>query len=343
MPKTFKKLKSSALLIAMVIGVIVSATLFGLVAATNQYLKSAGQSRDGKIAYQAALSGIEDGLLQYRYAAAVDKTNLVMRKFGIDDIPSNFEKFTIDGTAYKPADPKPYYNLSIRSDAVSVGTFPDPADWHNDAGKAIDEEALPLLADDTLEIDLDYVIRKTFTDTDNLTVDLRFSNPFVKNNTGYTPIDNFFSAVSYQLINYGSQGDLRGEEQIVSEGINHVTTSHTLQVMSISICETDTAQCRLRITPRVASTTMLGLNTNNRFNGSRTSDNQKYIFIKLLAKKSGTLIPSQTYKPGTVVVEAIGVSGDAKRKLQVQLDSSTGKYLGLFDFGVYCGKECVMP
>lgn len=346
MLKTFKKLKSSALLIAMVIGVVVSATLFSLVAATNQYLKSAGQSRDGKIAYQAALSGIEDGLLQYRYAAALGKTNLVMRKF--DNIMSGtFDKFTIDGVAYNTANPKSYYNLSIRSDAVSVGegdfsVVPVPGAWTTTATTAIAEKALPLLADDTLEIDLDYLIRKTPIDAaDPLSIDLYFSDPFVRNTANYGSLPLFFSATSYQLVNYGAQG----EKQIVSEGINNITTQHSLSVTNFSVCWlTAGAQCRLRITPRIASRSMFGTNTNNRFNGSKTTaPNQKYVFFKILAKKSGTPIPPQTYKPGTVVVEAIGVSGDAKRKLQVQLDSSSGKYLGMFDFGVYCGDKCVMP
>lgn len=331
--KRFRKIKASALLIAMVIGVIVSATLFSLVAATNQYIKIAGQSRDGKIAYQAALSGIEDGLLRYRYAAAQGKTNLVYRKFD-HTTSGTFDKFTVD--AFTSA----YYNLSIRADSVSVGDISGALNWYSNATNAQSQKALPLLSDDTLEFDLTYMVKEAAIPINQ--IEIQFSNPFQLNNGVYSPLANYFSAVSYQLIDYSA----RGEEQIISEAINRDPSGHSVSVTGLSKCSIGSVQCRLRITPRVANTvasTNLSVSNTNRFSGSTGSSN-KYIFIKIASSVAGqpTITP-QSYKPGTVVIEAIGVSGEAKRKVQAQIDSSSGKYLGLFDFGVYCGDKCEMP
>lgn len=331
--KLFRKIKASALLIAMVVGVIVSATLFGLVAATNQYIKIAGQSRDGKIAYQAALSGVEDGLLRYRYAAAQGKTNLIYRKFD-HTTSGTFDKFTID--AFTSA----YYNLSIRADSVSVGDDLGAVNWRTDPKYAQAQKALPLLSDDTLEFDLTYMLKEAKVQINQ--IEIQFSNPFQLNNGVYGPLSNYFSAVSYQLIDYSA----RGEEQIISEAINKDPSGHSISVTALSKCTTGSVQCRLRITPRVASTaasTNLNVGSTNRFSGSTSSSN-KYVFIKIASSVAGqpTIAP-QSYKPGTVVIEAIGVSGEAKRKVQALIDSSSGKYLGLFDFGVYCGDKCEMP
>ena len=330
MQKPFKKLRSSALLIAMVVGVVICATLFGLVAATNQYLKSAGQSRDGKIAYQAALSGVEDGLLRYKYAAVLGKTNLIMRKFD-NTTEGKFDQFKMDNLT------DAYYNLSIRADSVSIGLAPFVGNWYINSSKALLEKALPLLVDDTMEIDLDYIIKKGGVNP--LSIDLGFSIPFAKSGVAYTPISGFFSAVNYQLVNYSA----RGEEQIVSEGINNDSSRHTLSVTGLEKCQLPTAQCRLRITPRVVvSSSTSDFNTNNRFDGKASPADQKYVFLKIVGKNAGVFIPS-LYKPGTLVIESIGVSGDAKRRIQAQIDLSTGRYLGMFDYGVYCGDRCVMP
>jgi len=336
MQKACRRLRSSALLIAMVVGVVISATLFGLVAATNQYLKIAGQSRDGKIAYQAALSGVEDGILRYKYALSQGKANLVMRSFDQDNSEGKFDQFKIDNFT------DAYYNLSIRADSLSLGSDLGMVNWYSDATNAINQKAKPLLADDTFEIDLSYLMKQAADVPDQ--INIIFSSPFVKSNGKYSSSDGgisgYFSALNYQLINFSA----RGEEQIISEDINKISSNHSLSVTNLFQCAASSAQCRLRITPRVVKSN-IGINSNSRLSGSQSAGvlNQKYVFIKIEARDGGAVIDPKAYDPGTLVVEAIGASGDAKRKVQVQIDSTSGKYLGMFDFGVYCGDKCVMP
>jgi hypothetical protein len=52
------------------------------------------------------------------------------------------------------------------------------------------------------------------------------------------------------------------------------------------------------------------------------------------------LLPESEYSPGTLIISSVGRAGQATRKIQAKIDLSSGKYLGLFDYGVFCGSSC---
>lgn len=333
-----RKIQSSALLIAMVVGVVVSATLFGLVAATNQNIKSSGQARDGAVAYQAALSGIEDGLLRYRYALSQGKQGLIMRKFD-HETNGTMDRFSIGSLT------DAYYNLSIRMDSLTVGTDVGAVDWRDNASKALEQSALPLLSDNSVDIDLSYLLKENPASISYL--EIQFSSPFIKTANGYekgSEISKYFSALNYQILDLGASG----EQQILKEDINKLATNYkftsVLDSATILKCQSSTAQCHLKITPRVVLS-LIGPAANGRLSGDQSPSvlKDKYVFIKIFAKSGEAMIEPKTYSPGTVVIESIGVFGEAKKRLQAQVDASNGRYLGLFDYGVYCGDKCVMP
>jgi len=337
------KLKSSALIIALIVGIVLSGILVGVVLTLGQYSKSSGQAREGKIAYRAALSGVEDGLLRFKYALSQNKVsslygtqnNLVILK---DDANS------VDIL----------YDLTFKMDSISVGTKlsganVDIQNWKDDADNAIAQKAWPILSDEMIDIDLTYLLNIAPKKLGS--VEIFYSNPFVKNANGeYTqnPFGNIspepFSAVVVKLTNISNLG----EEQMIFEKINNNRATNKIQVGNLAKCRgnADTKQCHLQIKPQIAYTENAVDRAANRLSGEAiemVANANKYVFFKIRARDtSGNLVQPTDDKPGTLTVESVGKAGEAVRTIQAKIDAS-GKYIGLLDFGIYCGNKCNMP
>ncbi len=336
------KIKSSALMIALIVGIVLSGVLAGIVLTLGQYSKSSGQAREGKIAYRAALSGIEDGLMRMKYAFTQNK---VYQLYGTY---SDLEILSGD-----PNSVDILYDLSFRMDSISRGTKLDASNvdishWRDNAHIAQQQEALPILSDETLDIDLTYLLNVS---EDGLgSVEIFYSNPFVKTAEGQytqTPFNGVspkpFSAVSVKLLNLTNHG----EEQMVFEKTNNNRSSYKIQLGNLSSCEggsgSSVKQCHLQIKPQIAFVENSVNQSANRLSGEGITGSDKYVFFKIRAKdKSGRLIAASDDIPGTLTIESIGKAGEAFRTLQAKVDTS-GKYIGLLDFGIYCGSKCNMP
>ena len=336
------KLKSSALLIAISLGIILSAVLTGAVLMIAQQTKSSGQDREGQMAYRAALSGIEDGLLRYKYARSQGKESLI---FG--DLETNQAKQIMLPENDSPA---ASYNLSVKMEAISVGSNLEDGnfdEWQSTPNKAIAQNALPLLCDNTLDIDLSYLKNNIAGDKKLKDLTIYFSKPFyfidgVYNSFTAVEGKEVFSAVNYQLVDLTKTG----EEQLLEEKTNNEASNHSLPIASTTInsCASN-SECHLKIKPQA----VVGINNDfesfGRFNASGVATTKsKYIFFKIKAlDSSDNVILPTADKPGAIIVEAVGKAGEAQRKLQAKIDASTGAYVGLADFGIFCGKNCQMP
>jgi len=311
-----QKTKSSALLIAIIIGTILVTLVIGVTLAMTQHAKLADQAREGKIAYRAALSGIEDGLLRYKYARAQGNQSGI---FGI--IPGEFK---ISDEWSRP--PKATYRLAIKMASLTTSSdFSTPPDGENGGVK--------LNIDDTADLDLTY-----FTSTSLITsLKIHFSAPY---NESGTEIADHFTALNYRLLDASKSA----ESQLIGEATNLNVGSSILDVQNIGGCVLS-SRCHLRIRPQ--SVLRSGgpseeelLEAGRLVGGNESNPQGKYVYYKIEAYSNGQLIKPTDNPPGTITIEAIGAAGLAKRKLQVKLDSTTGAYLGLFDFGVYCGDKC---
>lgn len=347
-----RKIKSSALMIALVIGTVLSGILVGIVLTVGQQIQSSAQARDGAIAYRAALSGVEDGLLRYKQALSQGKA---AELYGDDS-----DNIVVDEG--NENSPKISYDLSFRMDSISVGTKlgdnkADVMNWFNNADKALEQGAIPFLVDDVIDLDLNYFINNR--DIGLTSVEVFYSLPFVKQEDGTYSRQPFydlfpsvwrvpFSIVSAKLTDLNK----KGEQQLLYEETNTFETMRSINVSLVShSCESPIGEvlkdCHIQIKPQVAypdnpidqAATRLSGEGINEFASS-----DKYIFMKIRAKdKDGRIIETTSDKPGTITIESVGYAGEAVRKLQAKIDASSGNYIGLLDFGIYCGAKCNMP
>ena len=337
------KLKSSALIIALIVGIVLSGILVGVVLTLGQYSKSSGQAREGKIAYRAALSGIEDGLLRFKYA--LSQSNVASLYGTQRDLEILKEDaYSVDIL----------YDLTFKMDSISVGTGLGGAsanvqDWKDNSEKAIAQKAWPVLSDEMIDIDLTYLLN---TDPKLGSVEIFYSNPFVKGEDGNYSQQPFqgispkpMSAVSVKLMDIAN----KGEQQLIFEKVNNNRNIYRIQVENLNKCNGTTGggQCHLQIKPQVAFSENSVDRTANRLSGEGidvAAGANKYIFFKIRAKDvNGRLIQSTDDAPGTLTIESVGKAGEAVRTLQAKIDASSGNYIGLLDFGIYCGNKCNMP
>lgn len=337
------KLKSSALIIALIVGIVLSGILVGVVLTLGQYSKSSGQAREGKIAYRAALSGIEDGLLRFKYALA---QNDIKSLYGTQ---KDLEILKDD-----PNSVDILYDLTFKMDSISVGTGlgganVDVQSWKDNSQKAIAQKAWPVLSDEMVDIDLTYLLNN---DPKLGSIDIFYSNPFVKDEDGdysQLPFQGIspkpMSAVSVKLMDIAN----KGEEQMVFEKINNNRATNKIQVENLNKCNGTVGggQCHLQIKPQVAFSENAVDKVADRLSGegiNAIAGANKYIFFKIRARDiNGHLIKPTDDVPGTLTIESVGKAGEAVRKIQAKIDASSGKYIGLLDFGIYCGNKCNMP
>jgi len=302
------RLKSSALLIAIVVGVVLTSAVTGVALLVNENTQMSGQSRDGKAAYRAALSGIEDGLLRYKIAKSQNLESKLFKPLG------NFEISNVSGRQ------KVSYDLSLKSSSITVG--------------GEDDLSQTLKMDDTLDIDLNYFINEK----DLTKVFIYFKSiPYTLDGADHkNDITGSFTALNYKIVDLSKPY----EEQLLREGTNQISSASSMSVTTDG-CLPDSSNCHLRIKPQFALSVLSG--DARRISGSTESASGKLVDYALEGRDSDdNLIPADPVqdKPGLVVIESIGIAGQARRKIEAKIDASSGTYLGIFDYGVYCGDKC---
>jgi len=318
-----KKIKSSSLLIALVLGLIIMVIVIGIAAAIAVRSKLSAQARDGKIAYRAALSGIDDGLMRYKYAKAAGfETQLFKATLG------NF-LISVD-----PRLPQASYDLSFKINPPNVGSLT--------AANLPDDNSPRAQMDNVIDIDLYYLQHISLSGLGS--AEIYFTNPkYPENNK----LDGYFTAMNYRLINDVKVGTMENE-QLVKEDTNLEVSNHTMVVYLNGACQISNSRCHLKIKPQTASLSqtsdILNSSASRRISGAtgQAAISGKYVNYAIRVRDiNGNYIdiPS-TDTPGTIVITSIGKAGEAERKLEARIDASSGNYLGLFDYGVYCGDKC---
>jgi len=328
------KIKSSALLITLALGIVLSGIIIGVAAVYSQYVKSSAQAREGKKAYRAALSGVDDGLLRYKYylAGIQDPSYL----YGIND------KVILDSVS------EISYKLSFKMDSITfgdsvfpigfkIGTTSLPADVTSR------QRAIRQNVDDVIDIDLSYLAHlPAGKRLEKLKI--HFTPPCNPTNctaATYQPLSGYFTAMNYRLVDVKAIN----EDQLISEATNEVSSASNIEVEVNSIieCQKPSRNCHLRITPRAAKLSLL--DPGGRFGGKDAAAQGKRVFLDIEARtKVGAeypLIPSTGKKPGTISVISVGMARGAERKIEARIDPTSGRYVGLFDYGIYCGAECI--
>jgi len=323
-----KKFKSSALLVALALGVVVSGLVIGASVAMSQFSKMSAQSRDGKLAYRAALSGIDDGLLRYKYAKADNTAQDLFGDLGKTLIPNS------GGTEMS-------YRLGFKTDSLSVGEIASITSGASTQLLLDPTKARTANIDDTIDIDLTYFTSKA-KDPSELLTDLKiyFTPPY--SNTVPLPTslaDDYFTAINARLIDTSST--FPGESQLIWENTNTDPSQNMIEIGDFVKCQMTNVTCHLRLRPQIASRNLLPNSQKaGRIAGAPASDQSRLIFYAIEATTNKKLEPTQN-APGTLIISSVGSAGGAKRKIEAKIDvSSNGSYLGLFDYGIYCGSEC---
>jgi len=323
-----KKYKSSALLVALALGVVVSGLVIGASVAMSQFSQMSAQSRDGKLAYRAALSGIEDGLLRYKYAKADNVTQELFGDLGKTTIPN------AGGTEIS-------YRLGFKTDSLSVGDISSIASGASIQLLLDPAKARSINIDDTVDIDLTYFTSKAQGPGELLTdIKIYFTPPYANTTPLPTSLaSNYFTAINVRLVDTSST--LSGESQLIWEDTNIDPSKNMIEIGDFVKCQMTNVTCHLRIRPQIGSRDLLAnAQKAGRITGAPASDQSRSIFYAIEATTNKKLIPTQN-APGTLIISSVGSAGGARRKVEAKLDSSNnGNYLGLFDYGIYCGSEC---
>jgi len=323
-----KKLNSSALLIALLIGILMSGLVVGVAVVVSEHINLTSQSREGRLAYRSALSGIEEGLLAVKYGKAEGSLSDLYQKTFSRDLAAG-ESGVV---------PEMTYEMSI--DAPISSTFADDASYQKFT-KTPDTSIKPKLKkiniDDTLDLDLTPLVQK---DLNRIT--LYFSAPYKSSGVQITSLYNSFNYILLDL----SQGQTGGTEKQYVKGDTNASITGYMLVLDptiISQCKQSSSKCHLRIKPQTARMPggVSDSELTRRFQGTSASTGRYAYFAIKAEDTSGKIISNGSAENnGVVTVTSVGTAGQAQRKLVAKIDISSGSYLGLFDFGVYCGTKC---
>jgi hypothetical protein len=323
-----KKLNSSALLIALLLGILMSGLVAGVSVVINEHIKLAGQSREGRLAYRSALSGIEEGLLAVKYAKASGRlTELYNKTFSRD--------LRLGDTSVKPDDL--LYEMKIETPFSS--TFEDFAsydaigEWPDSSTK---EKLKKINMDDTLDLDLTQVIN----DKNLKYLDIFFSGPYTASDD---PMQTNFTALNWVLVDLSKNATSGTERQLINSGTNNVDGRRFLRVSvsDIATCVKNHNECHLRIRPQIAFPSSRMSITHRLLGTTASSGKHSYIAIRAIDQSGRIIIGDSSEDNGIIAISSVGQAGQAVRKLIAKIDVSSGAYLGLFDFGIYCGTNCI--
>lgn len=326
------KLKSSALLVALVMGIVLSGIVSGAAILMTENIRATNQGRDGEIAYRAALSGVEDGLLRYKYYHSKNQDSELLTG-------QSENSLTESGRV-----PLTSYILSFKMSSLVVGD-PNAIQRINRLEYTSDdvnnlEKSQKAQVDDTIDID----ISSYFNQSSNLSsLKIDFSQPFITKPDGNPQnLDGYFTAMNYQLIDIAASG----EQQKIKEETNFVPTNNELTIQGLGSCTSSSVKCHIRFRPQVAltsSTISTDPVVSHRLDQGSNTAPGKYVYFAITATSNNQPYDKSLDKPGTIKMTAIGIAGNSRRKLVATIDSTRGVYLGIFDYGVYCGESCIFP
>ncbi len=324
-----KKLKSSALLMALLIGIMMSGLVVGVFAVVSEHISLAGQSREGRLAYRAALSGVEEGLLAVKYARAKGKLPELYGKIFNRDLRNGDSDVQPDDMFYEMSVDAPF-----SSTFTDTQTYTNLGEWPDEMQK---ERLKKINADDTYDIDLTQLINKK----DLKYIDIYFSGPY---SSDEDELDSNYTALNWSLLDLSKNKTTGTEKQLIAGYTNSTHGRKTLRVSpnDIASCVKDNNECHLRIRPQVTSTIPRTPLT-RRFAGiGANTDAGKHVYLALKAvnKSNNLIVGESSENNGVITISSIGRVGQAVRKLTAKVDASSGSYLGLFDFGIYCGTNC---
>jgi len=178
------------------------------------------------------------------------------------------------------------------------------------------------------------------------TIRVYFSNPRSVNEQGAEEtINNSFTAMNIKLVD--TSATKTAENQLIKEETNtdQKGDKSVMQIDNVDILcpssEQVKSQCHLRIRPQLAISTIS--EKAKRIAGANGGEG-RFVYLAIDARDSAEpenkIIKNAGDRPGTILITSIGLAGQAKRKLEARVDAGSGSYLGIFDWGVYCGKAC---
>ena len=311
------RVKSSALLIAIIIGVVLTTAVTGVALLVNEHTQMSGQARDGKIAYRAALSGVEDALLRYKYARSQNEES---------DLFGDLGEMYISGNSRPP---KASYKLNVDISSLSFG---DKDNLSNEATGKTQK------MDDVIDINLSPALKSALGKKKLRRIEIYFSKPYLKNaNNSGSLVTDSFTALNWKLVDI-SESNV-AESQLVAEETNFNKAKSKMTVNDIDTRCLISSKCHLRIRPQFGKDVISA--DAGRVAGETESPGGKYIYIALRSYDTNNkMFPVENDSPGTIKITSIGIAGQARRKIEAKIDASSGAYLGLFDYGIYCGDKC---
>ncbi|OQA52636.1 MAG: hypothetical protein BWY43_00425 [candidate division WS2 bacterium ADurb.Bin280] len=328
------KIKSSAIIMALIVGIIITIIATSAALIVSSRLQITAQSRQGKQAYRAAVSGIEDALMLIKQARLTGNLSSV----------TDFSKNKVEIAKETPDRRRATYDLQISSDLVS--SFPSSfqalssADLYSkltqlNYSNAASSSGFGEKIEEFSKINIDNYYDIDITHADVSSMNIYFSKPHYRGTAGKPKyLNNSITALNLKLISE----DKNGEGQLVYEETTD-KYDNKAEVLSakINLCKRSGATCKLRIRPQATSAS----NINPKYSGIGASTPGKYIYFAVVSRNSiGGLVGYEEENPGIVKIQSIGYVGEAVRKLEAKVDLTSGQYLGLFDFGVYCGEKC---
>jgi len=214
------RLKSSAVLIALLMGALLTALLSLTVISTNQTVSKIFSSQDRPVAISAANSGLEIGMEKY---------NKSIEQGHADFKPSG-------GELFKVGNKRAGYKTNLKMNSLTYGREFTKSDWLNSPKIARDQQAFLMKANQEINIDLDYLFK--YADKPNR-IDLRFSN-FFKEQGETLAVSNNKLKADYALVDKANRDKVISSETTQSLG-------ETLSVKSLSFCSEMNSKCTLKI------------------------------------------------------------------------------------------------
>ncbi len=328
----------SALLITLLIVSVISAAAFGVGKLTLQNVGLTGSLEDSTVAYQVARAGIEEGLLRWRYDHAFEtgdpagSTEALTQTFrtilpAYDSLDLPGETVVENYSTVLADSLKKTYDLRSWFHADKIGTGCNPALSGIDQYQGDNGTAPTLAKDETRELDVSNLTGIT-------TVIICWSNALNDNHhnyqNGYAPTDDLNSFSIFPSV-----------EVIPIDGSGNVLTGPNLKTFTLPnergalINVGAGGVARLRFKPFIYYDPTPG----SPFSGDETTTHAE-LDSALNPRIVFSVVPSVgVIDSGVHYIESTGYFGTAKRRLRAELDRTSGRLLGLFDFSIYSGTD----
>ena len=215
------KLRAFAVLITFFIGSVLSVILITALISVMKSSDKLKVTSSESLAYFAAKSGINEGLLKYKKFQS-DPGRL------FESIPSR----SVDIN-----DSKASYDLSIGVSPLSLGGDLNASNWYSDSQQAAKQKAYEITGDKDFYINL-----KPFFSADQANrpqeITLYVSDPFKLENNALNQFSDSTARISYSL---------KDGSKILGSQTIETGKSHELDVDGLGNCSSDGAMCELKI------------------------------------------------------------------------------------------------